>query len=130
MFTNIPLDETIDICTYTICSQLDLTGRITKEEFKNLLSLATKESYFIFNEVLYKQKDGVGMSFPLGLILAYVFLCFYEKNDLKNALLNLSHFFVEDMLMIISKSFVTTLKLVTGICPFRLRKKKTLKCPF
>ena len=51
---------------------------INKSEFKNLLSLATQESYFIFNDVLYKQKDGVAMESPLGPTMANVFLSFYE----------------------------------------------------
>ena len=32
---------------------------------KNLLSLSTQESYVIFNDVLYKQKDRVVMRSPL-----------------------------------------------------------------
>ena len=45
-----------------------------KSEFKDLLSLAEKESYFIFSNVLYKQIDGVFMGSPLGLSLddAYI----------------------------------------------------------
>ena len=46
LFTSIPLDETIDNCTNTIYSQQDVKEGINKEEFRNLLSLATKESYF------------------------------------------------------------------------------------
>ena len=53
LFTNIPLDETIDICTQLIYDKQDVIEDINKEEFRNLLSLATKESYFIFNEVLH-----------------------------------------------------------------------------
>ena len=34
---------------------------ISKSEFKNVLSLATQESYFIFNDVSYKQMDRVAM---------------------------------------------------------------------
>ena len=83
LFTNIPLDETIDICTNTIYREQDVIQRINKEEFRNLLSLATKESYFIFKEVLYKQKDGVAMSSPLGPTLANAFLCFYETKWLE-----------------------------------------------
>ena len=49
-----------------------------KSEFKNLLSLATQESYFIFNDVLYKQKDSVAMGSPLGPTMANVFLSFCE----------------------------------------------------
>ena len=101
LFTNIPLDEAIDICTNTVYSEQDVIQGINKEEFQNLLSLATKESYFIFNKVLYKQKDGAAMDSPLGHTLANVFICFYEnKNGLKNALLNLNQSFIEDILTI------------------------------
>ena len=100
LFTNVALDETIGICTNTIYSQQDVIEGTNEEEFHNLLSLATKESYFVFNEVLYKQNDGVAMGSPLGPTLTNAFLCFHEKNDLKNALLNLNHFFIEDILMI------------------------------
>ena len=56
----------------------DVIEGINKSVFKNLLSLATQESYFIFNDVLYKQKDGVAMGLPLGPTMANVFLSFYE----------------------------------------------------
>ena len=55
----------------------DVIEGINKSEFKNLLSLVTQESYFIFN-VLYKQKDGVDMGSPLGPTMANVSLSFYE----------------------------------------------------
>ena len=57
---------------------------MSKIEFKELLSLATKESYFIFNEKLYKQVDGVAMGSPLGPTLANAFLVHFEKNWLLN----------------------------------------------
>ena len=56
----------------------DVIECINKSEFKNLLSLATQESYFIFNNVFYKQKDGVAMGPPLGPTMSKVFLSFYE----------------------------------------------------
>ena len=83
LFTNIPLEETINICTELICDQNDSIEGLNKSEFKELLSLATKESYFIFNEILYKQIDGVAMGSPLGPTLANAFLCFYEKKWLE-----------------------------------------------
>ena len=46
LFTNIPLDKTIDICTNTIYCEQDVIEGINKEEFRNLLSLATVESFF------------------------------------------------------------------------------------
>ena len=47
------------------------------------MSLATKESYLIFNEILYKQIDGVAMGLPLGHALTNAFLCFCEKKWLE-----------------------------------------------
>ena len=78
LFTNITLEETINICTNLIYDNVDVIEGINKLEFKNLLSLATQESYFLFNDVLYKQKDGVAMGSPLGPTMANVFLSFYE----------------------------------------------------
>ena len=53
-FTNIPLDETIDICANQLFENTDTVDVFTKSELKQLLCLATKESYFIFNGLLYK----------------------------------------------------------------------------
>ena len=92
LFTNIPLDETIDICTNTIYNEQDVIEGINKEEFRNLLSLATKESYFIFNGILWKQKDGVAMDSSLGPTLANAFLCFYERKWLEKCPQNLNQF--------------------------------------
>ena len=70
----------------------------SKSEFKELLSLATKESYLIFNETFYKQIDGVAMASPLGPTLANASLCFYEeKKGWNNVLMNLNWFIIEDM---------------------------------
>ena len=48
LFTNIPLEEAINICTNLLYNNEDIIEGINKSEFKNLLSLATQESYFIF----------------------------------------------------------------------------------
>ena len=83
VFTNPPLEETINICTESIYDQNDSIEGLNKSEFKKLLSLATKESYLIFNGILYKQIHGVAMGSPVGPTLANAFLCFYEKKWLK-----------------------------------------------
>ena len=79
-FTNIPLDETTDICTNTIYNQQGVKEDINKEEIRNLLLLlATIESYFLFKEVLYKRKVGVAMGSPLGPNLPNAFLFLLQK---------------------------------------------------
>ena len=84
LFTNIPLDETIYICINQLFENTDTVEGFTKSELKQLLCLATKESYFIFNGLLYKQIDGVAMGSPLGPSLANAFLSYHEKNWLNN----------------------------------------------
>ena len=79
LFTNIPLDETIEICIKE-CDRLNLTPcGLTRKQFKTLLELSVKESVFIFDEQLYQQVDGVAMGSPLGPTLANAFLCYHEK---------------------------------------------------
>ena len=84
LFTNIPLDKTIYICINQLFENTDTVEGFTKSELKQLLCLATKESYFIFNGLLYKQTDGVAMGSPLGPSLANAFLSYHEKNWLNS----------------------------------------------
>ena len=42
LFTNIPLEETIDICPITLFENMEKVEGLSKIKFKELLSLATK----------------------------------------------------------------------------------------
>ena len=64
LFTNIPLKETIYIGTNLLYNNVDVIEGKNKSEFEKLLSLVTQESYFMFNDILYKQKGNVGMGRP------------------------------------------------------------------
>ena len=63
-FTNIPLDETIDIRIDSLYNDNENISKIPKDAFCNLLNVVTKESIFMFNNKFYKQTDGVAMSSP------------------------------------------------------------------
>ena len=80
LFTNIPLEETIEICTDKLFKESETVECLSKTEFKELLSLATKDLHFIFGWILYKQIDGVAMGSLLGPTLANAFLVYHEKN--------------------------------------------------
>ena len=56
LFTNILLEETIDICTNTLFENTEKVEGLSKIEFKELLSLATKESYFLTDSFTSKLK--------------------------------------------------------------------------
>ena len=80
LFTNILLEETIEICTNELFKESATDEGLSKTEFKELLSLATKDSHFIFDGTLYKQIDGVAMGSPLDPTLTNAFLVYHEKN--------------------------------------------------
>ena len=65
LFTNIPLEGTIEICTEKRFKESKTSEGLSKSEFKEFLSPATKDSHFIFYETLYKQIDGVATGSPL-----------------------------------------------------------------
>ena len=49
LFTNIPLDETINIIIEKLFSENETVHNLNKDQFKCLLTLATTESYFLFD---------------------------------------------------------------------------------
>lgn len=79
LFTQIPLDETMDICIQELFKDGNSVNGMDRKQFRELLSLATKECYFIFNGNLYKQIDGVSMGSCLGPTLANAFMCYMER---------------------------------------------------
>ena len=54
LFTNIPLYETIDICIDSLHKDDENSPEIPKDVFHNVLTVATKELFFMFNNKFYK----------------------------------------------------------------------------
>ena len=50
LFTNIPLDKTIETCINTFFENTESATGLSKIEFKVILSIAAKELYITFNE--------------------------------------------------------------------------------
>ena len=62
LFTNIPLDETNDICVKKHFKTSDiLVKEISKNDFQDLLKFANKELFFLFNIKFDIQIDSVAM---------------------------------------------------------------------
>ena len=66
LFTNIPLQETIDIAINLIFNH-NPNLNITRKE---LFLFATSQTHFVFNSKFYNQTDGVAMGSPLAPVLA------------------------------------------------------------
>ena len=84
LFTNIPMDETIDICIDSLYKDNENIPKIPKDVFRNLFNVATKESFFMFNNKFFNQIDGVTMGSLSGPALANIFMCNFEKKWLKD----------------------------------------------
>ena len=55
LFTNVPLDATIEIILKRIYDGNEINTCITKSEMKELLELCTKNVHFIFNGDIFVQ---------------------------------------------------------------------------
>ena len=82
LFTNVPLKETIDLIAEYIYKAPNALP-FKKLIFKRMMLLAT-QGYFLYNDKLYQQIDGVIMGSPLGPTLANFFLAHIECKLLKN----------------------------------------------
>ena len=91
VLTNIPLEKAIEICTYELFKE-SFKG-LSKSEFKEVFSLATKDSHFIFDGTVYKQIDGVAMDSPLGPTLANTFFVYHKKRWLEHCPLKYRPFY-------------------------------------
>ena len=82
LFTNVPLAETIEICTKTLYDGHLPTPVIPKHVFIELMKTTTTSVEFSFNKIMYRQINGVGMGSPLGPALENIFVGYYESSFL------------------------------------------------
>lgn len=85
LYTNIPVNETINI----ILDNIFLTANFiyngfSKKSFKTMLDLVFKNSYFKFNDIIYKQLDGLAMGGPISPVAANIFLNYFETSCLSD----------------------------------------------
>ena len=73
LFTNIPLDECIDLAVHYIKEE-NTDIKLSATELKTLLRFATAQTHFLFKGSFYDQVDGVSMGSPLASVLASLFM--------------------------------------------------------
>ena len=78
LFTNVPLEYSIDLVLKRIYDNGELSTDITRSEMKEMLKLCTKNVHFTFNGDIYLRTDGVAMVSFLGPVLAGIFMVHLE----------------------------------------------------
>ena len=81
---------------------------LDKKEFKSLLNIVSKDTFFIFDNNLYQQLDGVAMGSPISSTFANLFLGYHEKQWLHECPTNFKPVFykryVDDTFIIFKES--------------------------
>ena len=103
LFTNVPLERTIEIILRKVYTEKLIKTKIKREDMKELLLLCTQGVPFTFNDETYMQIDGVMMGSPLGALFANIFMCELENTlipKLQNVVSNWTRY-VDDTFAII-----------------------------
>ena len=82
--TNIPLQETIDLCVEVLFNDKPNIDGFTITDFYEFFTVTMSESLVLFDGEYYKQINGVAMGSPLGATFANIFLSYHEQIWLKN----------------------------------------------
>ena len=85
LFTNIPLDEIIDIVS-TACKMATRNSLTSQSMIFIVCFTSPPKNHFMFNSKYYEQVDGVAMGSPVGPALANIFMISYDFNDFKHVL--------------------------------------------
>ena len=135
LFTNLPLDETIELCVKKTFKRKRKFKGLTRIEFKMLLEFATKNALILFNGKYYEQIDGVAMGSPLYSTLANVFLCHWEIWCSKRFTPVYYKRYMDDTFLLFSstdhiKSFLDLLILGIKTCHLPMKRKLTINYHF
>ena len=79
LFTNVPLKKTVDIILDRVYNMNLIQTDLKKRTLKKLILDTCTKTVFSFNNVLYKQTDGVCMGSNLGPIISNIIMTEFEK---------------------------------------------------
>ena len=136
LFTNVPLDETIKICSDALYDDSDLQPLAPKDVFVELMKSATSSIEFSFNNTMYKQTDGVAMESPLDPALANIFVGYYEEKLFSQTQKPTAYFrYVDNTFAIFdheteADEFLTKLNCLHSSLKFTFEKEKGKCLPF
>jgi hypothetical protein len=127
LFTNVPIDETLEVFRELLLGDASLKERscFTVDEIVDLTRLVLESCYFRHFDGLYLQTDGVAMGSSLGPVAANIFMSRFETLALREALrigLSVPTFwvrFVDDVLLFWPHSEIDLTLFHRFLCEFR-----------
>ena len=137
LFRNVSLEEIINICADALyCDDSDAQPFIFKAVFIELMKSATSGVEFSFNDIMYKQTDGVAKGSPTGPALVNIFVGFYEEKLFFQISKPSTYFrYVDDRFAIFhneeeSENFFNQLNCLHSSLKFTCKKEKNNCLPF
>ena len=74
LFTNLPLRKTVNIVLDRVYNQKLIGTTLSKKVLKKLILDTCQKTTFTFNNIIYKQKDGLSMGASLGTVLTNIIM--------------------------------------------------------
>ena len=74
LFTNVPIKKTIDVIATQIYNDHSISTNLKKRSLKKLILDTCTKTAFLFNNIIYEQKDGVSMDSVLGPVMANIIM--------------------------------------------------------
>ena len=74
LFTNVPIKKTIDVIATQIYNDHSISTNLKKRSLKKLILDTCTKTAFLFNNIIYEQKDGVSMGSVLGPVMANIIM--------------------------------------------------------
>ena len=97
MYTNVPVEEAIEVCTDLLYSGEHQLPPVDKETFKELLKLCTCNVLMQTHDGFYRQTDGLAMGSPPAPLLANGWLSTFDPRIKEDA--KLYDRYMDDILM-------------------------------
>ena len=87
LFTNVPIPETMDIIRDRLVGDSTLQERTLLEvsDIVELLKFCMSTTYFLFRGVIYEQVYGTAMGSPVSVVIANLFMEWFEQEALRTA---------------------------------------------